>query len=534
MNKQRQQIPYENELLTKQKPVEGERFDKSGDPSIAGDVDFLQHVQHSSAKTGRLQAVQRLARSLGNRALAGQMLSNGGADIQREDVLPAEMHDFLKRGVMPSDDGENVIGAAGLGGFNAKFDPNSRDLILTVNVGFDLRHGLNVDEASGLVTPNIAGLDTGNTQDARMIGSLTNSATSVTTDFPEKDARVNEVNSRWRWGSGETLTWMEDYRQAVVNAWSAKHFFVSKKWPQLQASVRLNVNVHVGKEDDDHTQAVIVKSPPDAGMGASVARGSATVATDQRLMMSSSGVGPSDTNWLQYSIFFQNNSDDIAKGHGFNPSSGAREDGDTFLNHFIADFHAGYPDAGVPIKLTGRASSTGSAEYNQQLSNRRSQKVEEFLRAGGLRGSIDRVTSSAVGEEGATEEAGWRRVDIQVGSGEAQNTAAHEFGHMIGLDDEYASPAGGFAPGAGTPGNIGDTTDHNDLAQAMGGGVRGAVSENSDNIMSVGNTVRPQHYATFHKALEKVTGEKWEYGGEGDSPGLLPQGPFADTDEVVV
>jgi hypothetical protein len=47
----------------------------------------------------------------------------------------------------------------------------------------------------------------------------------------------------------------------------------------------------------------------------------------------------------------------------------------------------------------------------------------------------------------------------------------------------------------------------------MGGGVPGAVAENTDSIMSVGNTVRPQHYATFHKAIEAVTGESWQYGG---------------------
>jgi hypothetical protein len=44
-------------------------------------------------------------------------------------------------------------------------------------------------------------------------------------------------------------------------------------------------------------------------------------------------------------------------------------------------------------------------------------------------------------------------------------------------------------------------------------GLSGAVHENSDSIMSVGDAVRPQHYATFLEALKAVTGmTKWEFG----------------------
>jgi hypothetical protein len=52
--------------------------------------------------------------------------------------------------------------------------------------------------------------------------------------------------------------------------------------------------------------------------------------------------------------------------------------------------------------------------------------------------------------------------------------------------------------------------------------IDGAVAENNDNIMSLGNTVRPQHYSTFHNALQIVTGKHWRYGGEGDAPDVIP------------
>jgi hypothetical protein len=110
-------------------------------------------------------------------------------------------------------------------------------------------------------------------------------------------------------------------------------------------------------------------------------------------------------------------------------------------------------------------------------------------------------------------------VDIVVGDGRAQVTMMHETGHMFGLDDEYASPPGGFAPGAGTPGTIGTPTAHGAISGAMGGGVQPAVFENNDNIMSVGNVVRPQHYATFFEALTNVTTpQAWHYGGAGLAP----------------
>jgi hypothetical protein len=115
------------------------------------------------------------------------------------------------------------------------------------------------------------------------------------------------------------------------------------------------------------------------------------------------------------------------------------------------------------------------------------------------------LMSEGKGEEGASDTAEWRRVDIQVGNGEAQTTSIHEFGHLLGLGDEY--PLGTSA--------IGDPADHDKLAKEMGGGVTGALVENNDNIMSAGTVVRPQHYATFHMALETVTGEKWELAGQG-------------------
>ena len=82
-------------------------------------------------------------------------------------------------------------------------------------------------------------------------------------------------------------------------------------------------------------------------------------------------------------------------------------------------------------------------------------------------------------------------------------TANHEWGHAFGLDDEY--------------GTVGTDPDHDPLVQNMtdesGVNLPGAVREHNGGIMSYGNEVRPQYYATFHDALQTITSQSpWSLG----------------------
>ena len=100
-----------------------------------------------------------------------------------------------------------------------------------------------------------------------------------------------------------------------------------------------------------------------------------------------------------------------------------------------------------------------------------------------------------------------------VGSGAQQAVAAHEAGHMFGLQDEYTAPFSGTGVARGTATDPG-------LGRAQG--LPGAVAENTDSIMSVGNAVKPQHYATFLEALKHVTGlSDWAIGAP---TGVAPPG----------
>ena len=161
------------------------------------------------------------------------------------------------------------------------------------------------------------------------------------------------------------------------------------------------------------------------------------------------------------------------------------------------------------LSYVGRASSEGNAAYNKKLSEKRIRAVEKEI------GPLDHLCFSfdkTAGEEGATEDAKFRRVNVGVflsnshkAKTASQNVAAHEFGHMIGLGDEYIDEK------PEVPGSkikfFGDDPTHYD-------GVKNVVDEtaadellmqNSSGIMSMGNEVKRGHYVMFAAAIDKMT-----------------------------
>jgi outer membrane protein OmpA-like peptidoglycan-associated protein len=245
-----------------------------------------------------------------------------------------------------------------------------------------------------------------------------------------------------------------------------------------------------------HCMADIYKTPDENVFGAEVAPGTRESATDQELHLGSGQV-VAQSHLLRQSAHFANNSstlDPNEKNH---------------LRQWIISFQATPGTPGSSVSITGRANTTGhiteaGRQRNLNLSLARAQEVETFLKTASVEGSSLRNASSRInsvvgaGATGAGEEEEWRRVDIVVGSGQGQNVAAHEFGHMLGLFDEYAStPLRDTARNiirvhgnqvsrgviSGTGGDVGETTGHNTLATDMGLG--GSVTENNDNIMSL-------------------------------------------------
>src|SRR5690606_29793894 len=127
----------------------------------------------------------------------------------------------------------------------------------------------------------------------------------------------------------------------------------------------------------------------------------------------------------------------------------------TALRDFIDQYdgataHAAWSRA--RIELIGHTSSSGSERYNQNLSERRAEAVRAFLASNGLSDAPIRVRTEARGESDADQTADLasdRRVDLVVDGGARMVTAAHEFGHVFGLGDEYETSSTNIGDDAG-------------------------------------------------------------------------------------
>lgn len=90
----------------------------------------------------------------------------------------------------------------------------------------------------------------------------------------------------------------------------------------------------------------------------------------------------------------------------------------------------------------------------------------------------------------------WKDLTDKAGVTEKQKGAVHEFGHMIGLGDEYKDSKAGISHAAMVQSALGKKITEGD----------------SDDIMSCGNSINKQHYVTFLDALNKVTAmNNWKF-----------------------
>lgn len=445
--------------------------------------------------------VLSLQRSAGNAAVARALAATlaRSADPARDA--------FVARGVMPSPDGLDFQSATGKGGFNVVYDPQTQELSVELRVGFEFKHGLAMQ--GGAAVP--------------VTRAFNGDAADVNANFPVLADRRTEVRTNWRWSPGEGTQWAQEYATMVQDVWGSEHYFVSDLWDDLYAAVNVSVDVHEHHLPDDHCKATVFKVPAGSTSGPGAQVKSAAGPTGAKARLTSATLGTT-FEYLNYPIEFPEGSADL-----YQSISASKEvpgdPGDVLIDKLVVDLQPATPGGGAPITVTGHASTSGREGQNRDLSLRRAEAVAAHMRSTGAGIDPARITVLAEGEQGAGPEASWQRVDIRIGGGEEQITAAHETGHLFGLGDEYSSPVGGTEPGAGSPGPIGDPADHGALPP-MGGGVPPAVHENTDSVMSVGNVVRAQHYITFLEALNAITAPvHFSYGGVGTPPAFSPQSP---------
>lgn len=190
------------------------------------------------------------------------------------------------------------------------------------------------------------------------------------------------------------------------------------------------------------------------------------------------------------------------------------EDDKATIKQFKKDFEeADLDKSNSKISIEGHTSKEGSERYNKELAQKRISEVRKEMVNVGIANLEERVSeyNTNIGEAELFDQKHarlFRRVDLFVGKGEMQNTVAHEFGHVFGLDDEYVVKNTSIK---GTGYGAGEQVGHSKISEKMKKGK--VVAENSDNILSLGNEVRAQHYLTFAEALASLTMKNWKVSG---------------------
>lgn len=175
-------------------------------------------------------------------------------------------------------------------------------------------------------------------------------------------------------------------------------------------------------------------------------------------------------------------------------------------------------DAGVVVTVRGQAAGLNPIELNSMaLAVARAKTVAAALMAGGAR--VVRETQLIYDGYSATLSAATIFVDVP---SMRQTTLRHEFGHMLGVGDEYTE-------GARTRGA--EVTHTKLVARTMPSEapVRAA---NDERAMAFGDIVWPHHYVTFVDALVQMTHVR-EWGLQSPerprtAPGDFPRGGGTD------
>ncbi|MDX6630127.1 MAG: hypothetical protein QOH00_2373 [Gaiellales bacterium] len=441
-----------------------------------------------------------LQRRLGNAALSRQVAPDPAVDAARAQAelqLAVFMsHRWSKESFKPTTGG---------GLFDVDYDPAGGEMIATVRIAFKFT--------------------TGNPLDPTWFAAIGGLAGFAARGFKAED---------FIWTEDEKTKWRTQAVSDIQGVWSERYTFFSKK-PYWEGLPPVNVRVVIADapetgDDDKKAQWVVSvnKWPDDAGLQESMAwpKDRSKNQSTGHLEESSRDAGGStspDVNHFSRSTGTRNRYGQVATD---NPTpiqfaQGKAEVSATdaaALRTFGATLGAGDMPP-FPVTVTGRASSEGTQDRNTALSEERARNVSNEIVRGGPQ---LQPTSESKGADGATQDPAWRRVDIVVGTFESdQHTVVHEFGHMLGLDDEYptADPVNVGDPPGARP--VGGAPTHAALVQTLMPGQQAVQAHHSDNVMSNGEVVRPHHYVTLLEALGTTTGTT----GLWDIAPSAPHGP---------
>lgn len=325
------------------------------------------------------------------------------------------------------------------------------------------------------------GVELRGTQAVTAVPALRGKAREISAAPPGQQAALA---APYRWTPGARDAWLRRLEAVVEGFWSgAFHFVVARPgWESVQARTAVDVDVRPGaRAPDDHLGLEVVMVPDDVNAGVGVLA-SGRDALDNRMVLGASDVLPRPDNML-------------VERFEFRPERTGASDTDSIRLTMLANrFRAGTPN---PPAMTWHVQGDGPDP--EASARARFDAIAFHMAAAGFDRGRLRFAFDGPG----------RAARAVVGDGIAQTAAIHEFGHVLGLKDEYARDRLAGMTGTGRP--AGQPAGHDVLARSLG--LPGAVHENNEGLMSFGSAMRPTYAATCLWALRRLTGvQEWRTG----------------------
>jgi outer membrane protein OmpA-like peptidoglycan-associated protein len=174
---------------------------------------------------------------------------------------------------------------------------------------------------------------------------------------------------------------------------------------------------------------------------------------------------------------------------------------------YIGDYLRRMNNPKFDISIVGMANKTGKEPANIKISQARADAVAAKLKEFGV--TNHNITTKGVGSAGATADGKFRKVDfvpsVVKGFKNIADTTLHEFGHMLGLDDEYVYSATAKQTdqwkGKWIQKMLGNPAYGKGQEDKYANEVAKIDPLSSGSVMESGNEVRVYHYVTLWQAL---------------------------------
>ena len=374
---------------------------------------------------------------------------------------------FVQSGVKGPED---VRAPTGIGGFEVSYDPAA--MIEHIRIGGSVEFKNGIEIVDGKAVP-------GNKE-------LADCAEQINSTAHQNLAILVQEASRWQWTEGDKAAWLARLESVVEAGWDRQFLFHAQPegWEGQEATTAVDVDVHAGaKGPADHLTIEVYRTPADLSPVRSHVQAGVGGAHDNRMVLGSTDTAGSPLEFGTQPVEFPEGAVDLDP------------DGVQTLRMWAIRFKGA---SATPVRVKVHVQGDG-----ERLHDNARERFET------IRTTVDLVGFDP--ERLSFHYAGpGNQAVLQVGNGESQVVARHEFGHAFGLKDEYAGDPGGNIEAGGR--RAGMRSQHDDLARSVG--LEGSVVENSDSLMSLGTALQPSYGAPFLWALRKVTQmEAW-----GDTP----------------